>query len=326
MRAPEFWQRRGWQALLLAPAACLWALAGRLRRRLTKPYRAGVPVICIGNLVAGGGGKTPLAIAVARRLTAMGRKPHVLSRGYGGRLKGPLRVDLQKHGAQDVGDEPLLIARHAPVWIGADRTATARAAIAAGADVLVMDDGFQNPSLAKDLCLIAIDGGYGLGNGRVMPAGPLREPAADGLARADGVVVIGPDPQNLAERLAGPGRPALRAMLQPPADARMLDGKPVWAFAGIARPEKFFATLEEQGAIVVGRRRFADHHAFDPLEIMAMVEAAHALGAELITTEKDWVRLDADARMMADALPVSLVFARPEMLDTLLADALETAR
>jgi tetraacyldisaccharide 4'-kinase len=319
MRAPEFWQRRGWAALLL------WALAGRLRRRWVKPYHVAVPVICIGNLVAGGGGKTPLAIAVARRLIALGHKPHVLSRGYGGRLKGPQRVDLNRHGARDVGDEPLLIARHAPVWIGADRRATARAAIAAGANVLVMDDGFQNPSLAKDLCLVAVDGGYGLGNGRVMPAGPLREPVADGLARADAVVVIGQDLHGLADHLAGPGRPALAAVLQPPADAKVLDGAPVWAFAGIARPEKFFATLEDQGAIVLGRRSFSDHHAFDPLEIMTMVEAAHALGAELITTEKDWVRLDADARMMVDALPVNLVFARPEMLDTLLADALETA-
>ena len=323
MRAPEFWQSGGWPTFILAPAGCLWALAGRLRRRLVRPWRAGVPVVCIGNLVAGGGGKTPLAIAVAQRLQALGARPHVLSRGYGGRLRGPLRVDLKRHGARDVGDEPLLIARHVPVWIGADRTASARAAVAAGATVLVMDDGFQNPHLAKDLCLVAVDGAYGLGNGRIMPAGPLREPVADGLARADAVVIVGADRHDLASRLGAPGRPVLHAVLRPPPGARVLDGAPVWAFAGIARPEKFFATLEEQGAVVVGRRTFPDHHYFDPLEIMAMVEAAHALHAELITTEKDWVRLDADARMMADALPVALELARPDLLDTLLGDALE---
>lgn len=325
MRAPEFWEHGGWPAFVLAPLGCLWALAGRLRRSLAKPQRVGVPVVCIGNLVSGGGGKTPLAIAVTRRLAAMGRKPHVLSRGYGGRLRGPLRVDLNRHGARDVGDEPLLIARHAPVWIGADRVASARAAIAAGADVLVMDDGFQNPHLVQDLCLIAVDGGYGMGNGHIMPAGPLREPAADGLARADAVVVIGADRHGVTARLAAPGRPVLAAVLQPPADARALDGAPVWAFAGIARPRKFFATLEDQGAIILGRRSFPDHHRFDPLEVMAMVEAAHGLGAQLVTTEKDWVRLDADSRMMVDALPVRLVLADPDALDTLLAEVLETA-
>ena len=325
MRAPEFWERGGWPALALAPLGCLWALGGRLRRRLARPQRVGVPVVCVGNLVAGGGGKTPLAIALARRLAAMGRKPHVLSRGYGGRLKGPLRVDLQRHGARDVGDEPLLIARHVPVWSGADRVASARAAIAAGADVLVMDDGFQNPHLAKDLCLVALDGGFGLGNGRIMPAGPLREPVADGLARADALVVIGADRHGMADRLAAPGRRVLPAVLRPPADAVVLDGAPVWAFAGIARPAKFFATLEEQGAIVLGRRCFPDHHRFDALEIMAMVEAAHGQGARLVTTEKDWVRLDADSRMMVDALPVRLEFADPGALDTLLADVLEAA-
>ncbi len=323
MRAPEFWERRGPVAALLAPASWAWCLAGRLRRRLATPQRAAVPVICIGNLVAGGAGKTPLAIAVARRLSALGAMPHVLSRGYGGRLEGPLRVEAGRHTARDVGDEPLLVARRHPVWIGADRVASAAAAVAAGADILVMDDGFQNPHLHQDLALVAVDGGYGLGNGRVMPAGPLREPAADGLARAAAVVLIGDDRLGLAAALGVPSRPLLSAGLRPPADAVALDGEPVLAFAGIARPQKFFATLEALGAVLVERRVFPDHHDFDPLEIMNLVEAAHGKGARLVTTEKDWVRLDADARPMVDALPVDLVFEDRAALDALLGPLLE---
>lgn len=323
MRAPEFWESGGAASLALLPAACAWALAGRLRRALTRPWRAGVPVICVGNPVAGGGGKTPLVLAIAHRLTAMGWTPHVLSRGYGGRLKGPLRVDPRRHTAREVGDEPLLIARQGPVWIGADRAASARAAVEGGADVLVMDDGFQNPGLAKDLSILAVDGAWGLGNGRVMPAGPLREALGDGLARADAVVIIGEDRHGLGPRLGAPGRPVLAARLVPPPEAVAMQGEPIYAFAGIARPEKFFATLEAQGAVLVGRRAFADHHDYDPLEIMDMVEAAHRAGARLMTTEKDHVRLDADARPMVDALPVSLELADTAALDALLRRALE---
>lgn len=323
MRAPEFWARGGLASLLLLPAAGTWAAVGALRRLLTRPERPPVRVVCIGNLVAGGGGKTPLVLAVCRRLVALGRTPHVLSRGHGGRLKGPLRVDPGRHTARDVGDEPLMLAAHGPVWIGADRAASARAAAAAGADVVVMDDGFQNPGLAKDLSILAVDGAYGLGNGRVMPAGPLREPVRCGLARAQAVVLAGADRHGLADRLGAPDRPVLQAALRPGPEALALAGVPVYAFAGIARPEKFFATLEQVGVVLAGSRGFPDHHAYGPDEIMEMAETAQRLGARLVTTEKDHVRLDPEARPMAEAIPVTLVLDDPAALDVLLARALE---
>ncbi|MDX1542157.1 MAG: tetraacyldisaccharide 4'-kinase, partial [Geminicoccaceae bacterium] len=169
---------------MLDPFGRLYGVAGRLRRRFVRPWRAPVPVLCIGNLTVGGTGKTPLTMTLARRVAARGRRPHILSRGYGGRAKGPLRVDPGTHEALAVGDEPLLLADVAPTWVARDRRLSARAAIAAGADVLIMDDGFQNPALHQDLSLVVVDGTIGFGNHRLLPAGPLREPVAEGLGRA----------------------------------------------------------------------------------------------------------------------------------------------
>ncbi|MDE2514004.1 MAG: tetraacyldisaccharide 4'-kinase, partial [Alphaproteobacteria bacterium] len=181
--APEFWARRGALSLLLTPLGCLYDATGTARRALVHAYRAPVPVICVGNLVAGGAGKTPIVADLARRLTARGVAVHILSRGYGGTLPGPVRVDPDRHDAAAVGDEPLMLARGTPTWVARDRAAGARAAAVAGAQAILMDDGLQNPTLAKDLSLIALDGGYGFGNRRVIPAGPLRETIAHGLAR-----------------------------------------------------------------------------------------------------------------------------------------------
>jgi tetraacyldisaccharide 4'-kinase len=214
MRAPEFWRRDGALAHALAPLSWAWAAGARGRQAGARPEHAAAPVLCVGNLTVGGAGKTPTVLALLRRLRERGRKPHALSRGYGGRLKGPLRV-AAGHTAAQVGDEALLLAEAAPTWIARDRAAGARAAVAAGADVIVMDDGFQNPSLAKDLSLVVVDAAYGFGNGRLLPAGPLREPIARGLARADAVVLVLP---SLDERLAPlppMGLPVLRARLLP---------------------------------------------------------------------------------------------------------------
>ena len=328
MRAPEFWGSGGLPAALLAPAGHVWCAAARVRRRWIEPRRAPVPVICIGNLVAGGAGKTPLAMAVARRLADRGHVPHLLSRGHGGRLKGPVRVEAGRHTALEVGDEALLLARHAPAWVGADRVAGAQAASASGAGVLVMDDGFQNPRLHQDLALIAVDAGFGLGNGRVMPAGPLREAASDGLARADAVVLIGEDEGQARDRHIPafpslPPRPLLRAKLRPTARAAALRGEAVWAFAGIGRPRKFFDTLRRLGATVVARRAFPDHRRYAAREIEDMARAARNLRARLVTTEKDWVRLDPDARALVEAVPVELVFDDPAACDRLIDAVLE---
>jgi tetraacyldisaccharide 4'-kinase len=276
-----------------------------------------VPVLCVGNLAAGGAGKTPIAIDLARRLAPRGA--HALGKGYGGRERGPLRVDPTRHDARAVGDEALLLAETAPTWIARDRRAGARAAVEAGARLIVMDDGFQYPGLNKDLSLLVFDGASGLGNGRVMPAGPLRETLAAGLARAQVAVIMGEDETNLAARI-GARLPVLRARLAPHASAHRFAGRRVFAIAGIARPRKFRATLAELGANVVGARDFPDHHIFTEDEIMEACEAASALSAVPVTTAKDHVRLPEAARAMIEVVRVDVLWADEAALGAVLAE------
>jgi tetraacyldisaccharide 4'-kinase len=320
MQAPEFWVRDGALARGLQPLAWLYGAAGRLRWAVSNPWRAGVPVICVGNLVAGGAGKTPTALALGRALAQRGIALHFLSRGHGGRLPGPTRVDPERHGAADVGDEPLLLAAAAPAWIARDRAAGARAAIAHGAQAIVMDDGLQNPGLAKDLSLLVIDEAYGLGNGRVHPAGPLREPASIGLARADRVVLL--QSGETAAPLARIAPPPLTARLIPSDGALALRGRRVLAFAGIGRPQRFFHTVRELGAELVGQHGFPDHHPYREDEIWKLVELARELDAQAVTTAKDAVRLPPGARGMVTVIDVTLAFDQPDDLDHLLDRAL----
>jgi len=317
MRAPGFWQRDGIVPRLLDPVGRLAHALAALHRATTTKRRAAVPVVCVGNLTAGGAGKTPTAIAIAGRLIERGIGVHFLTRGYGGRARGPVRVDPASHNARDVGDEALLLARVAPTWTGADRRRSATAAVAAGAEALVMDDGFQNPSLHKDLSLVVIDPRAGFGNRRLVPAGPLREPIAAGLKRADAVVLIGAGGERAAD-LTGGGLPVLRAAFAPLPGAMRFKGQRVVAFAGIGRPAKFFETLDELGAQVVAAHAFPDHHAYAPEEIIALCEEASALAAEPVTTEKDWVRLDDKARPMVEPIPVELTFADEARLEEVL--------
>jgi tetraacyldisaccharide 4'-kinase len=317
MKAPEFWREDGVLPTLLSPLS-LGLLAGAaLRRMTTQPYDAPVPLVCVGNLVAGGAGKTPVAIALGRLLAARGKAVHFLSRGYGGRHAGPLRVDPAQHSARDVGDEPLLLAAAAPSWVARDRGAGAKAAVDAGAEIIVMDDGFQNPSIRKDLSILVVDGGYGFGNGRVMPAGPLREPLDAGLARADAIVLMEPDAVGIAQTLPA-HRPLLRATIAPTRTSD-LSGRAVFAFAGIARPEKFFATLEDLGAIIVGRQGFDDHHDYSDADIAALLAAAENRGAVPVTTEKDAMRLPASVRATVEVLPVSVRWRDEAAVQSLLA-------
>lgn len=320
MRAREFWARRGLVPALLAPLAGLYAAAGALRRRFVRPFRAAVPVVCVGALTVGGAGKTPTAIAVAARLAALGHTPHILTRGYKGRLRGPVRVDPASHTARDVGDEPLLLAAAAPTWVARDRAAGARAAIAAGADLLVLDDGYQNPGLIKDMSIVVIDGGQGIGNGRRLPAGPLRETIASGFGRARAVVIIGKDRTGIAARVPR-GVALLRARLVPdPADAKLLRGKRVLAFAGLGRPAKFFDTLAEAGAKVVKRNAYPDHHPYAGPEVEATIAEALRMDAIPVTTAKDAVRIPETQRARLRVLRVTLACDRPEELDRLLAE------
>lgn len=323
MRAPDFWARPGGVSSALLPLGAAYAGAGAVRRRMARPWRAPVPVICIGNINVGGAGKTPLAIALCHHLKAVGKSPHVVSRGYGGAIPGPCRVDPAIHDAAQVGDEALLLARVAPTWIGRRRAAAARAAADGGAGIIVMDDGFQNFSLAWDLSVIAIDGAYGFGNGRVMPAGPLREPLKPGLARADAAVVIGPDDAG-GGRLAEQYMPLFRARMAPLAGEGLdaIAGRDVMAFAGIGRPAKFYATLEQMGCRLVETFDFADHHPYRADEIMAICETAAAADAIPVTTAKDAVRLPPEARAMVETLHVELEWQDADAPARLLAKVL----
>jgi tetraacyldisaccharide 4'-kinase len=316
MRAPDFWHEPpGLAAALLAPAGAAWGAVARLRRAMARPYRAPVPVICVGNLVAGGSGKTPVVLSFAGMLAARTTAVHVVTRGYGGSLARPVRVDRAQHDAAAVGDEALLLAARAPCWVARDRAAGIAAAVEAGAAAILLDDGFQNPNVAKDLSLVVVDADYGFGNGRMIPAGPLREPVTTGLARADAVVLVGDGPEPAA--MHGAGCPVLRAALEPQNGERF-DGLRLLAFAGIGRPEKFFAALRRLGAELVVAQPFADHHRYRESEIARLRERAAREDARLVTTAKDWVRLRPSWRAGIEVLEVEIRWQDPTALDCLL--------
>jgi tetraacyldisaccharide 4'-kinase len=319
MQAPDFWHHDGPLARLLTPLGLAYQLAGAARRAVSRPWRAPVPVICIGNLVAGGAGKTPVVLALLALLKDRGLKPAALTRGYGGSATGPLQVDPARHDAAKVGDEALLLAAAATTWVARDRVDGAREAVDEGAEVLVMDDGFQNPGLRKDLSLLVIDAAYGLGNGRVMPAGPLRETAESGFARADAVVLIGETGRSPMEACTK-GLPIFRARLAPrdAALAASLKGRRVFAFAGIGRPQKFFDTLSALGAEIVGREAFADHQPYTAAILERLRAAAAAAGAQLITTAKDAARFGPGAPPDLAVLDVALVWEDKDALLRLL--------
>lgn len=316
--APAFWRHGAaspWP-VVLAPIAMV--VAGITARRMARPgWRAPVPVICCGNVTVGGAGKTTLALDLGRRLRASGVAVHFLLRGYGGAVCGPHRV-ASGDSATMVGDEALLLAAVAPTWVGADRAASACAAVAAGARALVLDDGLQNPGLAKDLSLLVIDGATGFGNGRVLPAGPLREPVAAGAARCQAAVLIGPDATAAAARLP-PGLPVLRARLEPGAEIAALRGLPVLAFAGLAIPGKFFDGLERAGVALAARRGFPDHHPYRETELRAVLEEAERLGAVAVTTPKDAARLPQAMRDRVRVVGVELVWEDAAAIGSLLA-------
>lgn len=296
MHEPAFWHRpSSLLSRLLVPLGALYG-AVAAARLAQSGLDVGIPVLCVGNYHVGGAGKTPATLALVELLREMGETPVVLSRGYGGRLRGPVSVDRGRHAATDVGDEPLMMARTAPVVVARDRVEGAVLARSRNASVILMDDGFQNPAIVKDASLIVIDGDRGLGNGRIFPAGPLRAPIRPQLARTDALMIVGAgsaaDP--VANVLAARGAPVLRAHLVPDdASVAALRGKRVLAFAGIGDPARFFATLRSSGIEVAVARAFADHHRFSAGEIEELLAEARRDGLTPVTTEKDFVRLGA---------------------------------
>ncbi|HXC55294.1 MAG TPA: tetraacyldisaccharide 4'-kinase [Rhizomicrobium sp.] len=317
MRPPDFWTRKDFVSqlavTLLTPFGWLYGWSVQYRAGHTSTYRSSAKVVCVGNLTAGGTGKTPIAIAIANLLIARGARPVFLTRGYGGNVRGTAFVTPDDR-ATHVGDEPLLLAAVAPVIVSADRAAGARLAEEHGFDVVVMDDGHQNFMLAKDLSLVVVDAETGFGNRRVLPAGPLREPVAQGLARADAVILSGSGGET---RLPGFDGPVLRARLVQ--DGGIIhSGARVVAFAGIGRPEKFFASLTAQGARIVEQRAYGDHHIYTQSEIARLKARARAEDALLVTTEKDFVRLTPAERDGIAALPVQTVFDDHAALEALL--------
>lgn len=328
LRAPAFWYdtekpASQWMATALSPLGALYAWAVKKRFDFYYPVPMARPVLCVGNLVAGGAGKTPVVLSLVTLMQEAGFNPHILTRGYGGAEEGPLQVSPNRDTPADVGDEALLLVEKAPTWVSGNRALGAQAAIDTGATLIIMDDGFQNPAILKDFALLVIDGASGFGNGHVLPAGPLREDIADGIARAHAVVIIGEDKAHVAETVKKYADiPVLSAVLKPDADNPDLFGKTVFAFAGIGRPEKFRDTLIAAGAMLEGWGSFPDHFAYITEDLAELVAAAEAKDALIVTTAKDYVRLPPALKHKIRKFSVHLEWQDAGAAQNLIAEAL----
>lgn len=308
MKTPAFWSNCNLISTLLAPLGCLYAFATKLNISAHPSRKVNIPVICIGNLTAGGTGKTPTAASLASLLQTDGKKPFFVSRGYGGKLQNVV-VNTNKHSPQEVGDEPLILARQAPAVVSPNRYEGALTAIQNGAELIIMDDGFQNPHLHKDLSFLVFDGGFGYGNGKCIPAGPLRENLQDGLKRADAILIIGDDRHNLARQFDLPVFTGKITPIQP-----IFPERKAIAFAGIGRPEKFYQSLRELNFELLQTYDFPDHHFYTDKELKELIEAADKKQAVLITTAKDYVKIPLALRKHFKVLEITIDWQKPQEL------------
>jgi len=330
-KTPKFWYRTQDTPMplaerILAPFSVLYGMLYHLHQRTKTRYKSDIPVICLGNLVAGGTGKTPTAVALLGLITQhkLAKTPFFLSRGYGGAEMGPILVDPKIHTAWDVGDEPLILAQYAPVIVAKDRAEGVKLARAKQADVIIMDDGLQNPGIAKDLRLLVINGEMGFGNGKLLPAGPLRQPLYQGLGKADGYILIGEDTRGISP-LLHKTKPITHARIAPSGTARPDKAARYLAFAGLGYPDKFFNFLKKDMTLdIVECLRFADHYPYADTDITALKDKAKALNARLITTEKDLMRIPSQARTDIETIQIETLFDEPEALASLLKTVLKS--
>lgn len=319
LKTPSFWQRLGLTSLLLCPFSIIYWLGHLIYRQRSSGYRAPVPVICIGNLTAGGAGKTPTSLALARLLKKMGQQPHFVYKAHPQSSMHPvLKVDPQRHKFQEVGDEALLLAEVAPTWVSAERVNAVKEAVSAGASVVILDDGFQNPTVQYDLAIVVVDGGYGFGNGLMLPAGPLREPVRSGLKRAQAMIIVGDDRHDVA-RKAPQHCQVIHANAELTANVHALRGKRVMAFAGIGRPEKFFLMLQNMGALLIEQFAFPDHYHYSTSDIRNVLWRAEKANCQVVTTAKDAVRLWPEARDKMVVADVNISFHDHDIMQRLLA-------
>lgn len=314
MKTPQFWTEQGFLSNLLRPVGKIYAAATAWRLKSRVPYKAERPVICIGNLTAGGTGKTPVSLSIAEMLRSMGKNPYFISRGYGGHLQN-IVVNPAIHTPRQVGDEPLLLAEVAPAVVNLDRAAAAKLAVNNGADCLVMDDGFQNPTLHKDLSFLVFDGNYGIGNGRVIPAGPLREPFAEGIKRAQAIIILGADKHLIASKSALPVFYGEITEEQP-----AIANRNIVAFCGIGHPEKFFASLSKCGFNINRNFSFPDHHFYTHAELNSLIDFAQKNNLDIYTTSKDFVKIPPKLRPHFKVLQIKIRWNDEKALQNFLAE------
>ena len=315
IKTPHFWTELSWQSVILFPVSYIWRFGHYAQQKILNTKETEIPVICVGNLTVGGSGKTPVVITLCRFLSGIGKSTSILTRGFGGKEKGPIFVSTNLHQSLDVGDEPLMMAHSLDVCVSRNRPLGANHILDKKKyDCIVMDDGLQNPTLKKDLNIAVFDGKFGIGNGFLLPAGPMRQKLEVGIQNIDLVIFNGKDETGLGQKIP-PHIPIFTGELQPDEEiVEKMKNRRVYGFAGIGNPSRFFKTLNNIGADLVGEAHFADHHPYTNADLTQLYEEAMQSGAELVTTQKDWMRLPTDWRDRVLTVPVRIHFSADDTI------------